>query len=152
MRPTGTEAVVGRAAERWRCARALLTAFDATDAPEVPIRREVIVDLLALLGVTLDHACPICGGRIVASRQTRGFCRDACRSESYRRRQRLAHQRWAEGVPLAAIAQEVESTPQVVLGWLEKPPPGIGPRHPPRLMPRPGRSDEVAPTHVRQTS
>jgi hypothetical protein len=70
-------------------------------------------------------------------RTNRSYCSDACRSMAYRERQLRAHQLAAQGMPIAAIADALDTTTPKVQGWLAKRIPALEPNAAPRRRGRP---------------
>ncbi len=53
-------------------------------------------------------------------RKSRMFCSDACRFKAYRERQTKARELHSQGVSIENIAQELDSKPKTIKGWLGK--------------------------------
>jgi endogenous inhibitor of DNA gyrase (YacG/DUF329 family) len=81
----------------------------------------------AIAGNKLHRPCKECGKWIEISTEEdgrsarRAFCSDACKSRDYRRRIEKARQLRAEGMPVKAIALELDSTVETIKNWVAKP-------------------------------
>ncbi len=69
------------------------------------------------------QSCIQCGKLFEISRgrrKSRMFCSDACRFKAYRERQAKARELHSKGLSVEDIAQELDSEPKTIEGWLEK--------------------------------
>lgn len=54
------------------------------------------------------------------ARTNRRFCSNACRNKMYRKRQQIAQKLHSQGMPVKAIARELDSDIEAVRGWISK--------------------------------
>lgn len=66
------------------------------------------------------------------ARSNKLYCSNACRSKYYRDRQAEAHRLQAAGMSPKAIAERLESEPEIVRSWLARPKPSGRKRGRPR--------------------
>jgi hypothetical protein len=66
--------------------------------------------------------CPHCGRRFAVSPDTKrrdsAYCSTKCRVAAYEKRKRKARDLRQQGMTIEAIAEEVDSEPQTVKGWV----------------------------------